>query len=166
MDTKNLLPSASTTRSDRLVSITIVKIMVIVGALAVIWISFRPTANEAQDWQTAQTTETTLAYREFHRNYPDSTRLRAITADVECSQNLTMSSGGFGTSGTASLSSLNVIVYGHPELSGQYRANESGTRSLIERYTELGGTVGMLAHARLLVADVKGRPRIVAIDGH
>jgi hypothetical protein len=44
------------------------------------------------------------------------------------------------------MSSLNVDVSGHHELSGEYRANEPGARSLIDRYIELGGTVGFHMH--------------------
>jgi hypothetical protein len=123
---------------------------------------------ESLDWEETATKGATAfsAYLDFHRKYPGSTRLTAVTADVECSQNLSLSFGGYGFSGTASMSSLNVDVSGHSELSGEYRANEAGARSLVERYIELGGTIGKLPHAHLLVAEVKGRPRIVAVDAH
>lgn len=116
-----------------------------------------------KDWTAARQANTTAAYLDFHHKYPGSTRLTAVTADVECSQNLSISVGS-GLSGTASMSSLNVDVSGHPELSGEYQPNEAGARSLIERYIERGGTIGKLPHAHLLVAEVNGGPRIVAVD--
>jgi len=119
---------------------------------------------EDRDWTAATKDAKPAAYLAFHRTYPDSQRLTAVTADVECSQNLTVSMGGYGLSGTMSLSSLNVNVDGHPKLSGNYGAQESGTLSLGDRYMELGGTVGKLDRAHLLVAKTDGKPRIVAVD--
>jgi hypothetical protein len=123
---------------------------------------------ESLDWEEtgAKGAGAFSAYVDFHRKYPDSTRLTAVTADVECSQNRSISFGGYGLSGTAGMSSLNVDVRGHRELSGEYRADEAGALSLIERYVELGGTIGKLPHAHLLVAEVKGKPRIVAVDAN
>lgn len=103
------------------------------------------------------------AYVDFHRKYPGSTRLTALTADVVCSQNISISFGS-AFSGSMSLSSLNVRVSGHPELSGEYQPDEPGARSLIQRYEQLGGTVGKLPHARLLAAEIKGKRRIVALE--
>jgi hypothetical protein len=133
-------------------------------ALAVVVSTLTGCNGTEKDWAAAKQADTFSAYLDFHRKHPGSTRLTAVTADVECSQNLSISLGGYGLSGTASMSSLDVRVSGHAELSGDYRTDEAGARSLVERYVKLGGTIGKLPHAHLLVAQVSGRPRIVAVD--
>ena len=63
------------------------------------------------DWTLTKQTNTIAAYQEFHRKHPHSMHLTSVIADVECSQNLSISMGS-GLSGTASLASLNVDVNG------------------------------------------------------
>jgi hypothetical protein len=122
---------------------------------------------ESLDWdKTAVKGMTaTSAYLDFHHKYPDSTRLTAVTADVDCSQIIQVHMN-YGVSGEAYLESLNVTVTGHPELSGEYRPSEAGACSLIQCYTEQDGIISKLHNAHLLVANVKGKTRIVAVDTH
>jgi hypothetical protein len=53
---------------------------------------------ESLDWEKAQGEGATSssAYLDFHHKHPGSSRLTTVTADVECSQNLSISFGGYG----------------------------------------------------------------------
>ena len=120
---------------------------------------------ESLDWTSTVSAgpKASSAYVAFHRKYPGSDRVNAITADLECSQNIAISFGS-GFTGSMSLSSLTVNVKGHKELSGEYLLDQPGTKSLIDIYERRGGTIGPLPKANLLVAEFKGRRRIVAVE--
>jgi hypothetical protein len=142
-----------------------IRLLIPVLILAVSLCGCGPSAIEQTAWQDAQAKGASQpgSYVDFHRKYPHSPYLTTVIADVECSQNLSISMG-YGVSGTASLKSLTVVVNGHPDLSGEYSAEEAGAVSLCRRYMQLGGTIGELKGAKVLVANLKGKQRIVAVE--
>lgn len=124
-------------------------------------------AVEVLDWDKtiAKGAPAPSEYSDFHRKYPDSKRVTAVMADIHCEQKLGITIGDATEPSFSSyLQALVVNVSGHPELSGEYTPEEAGARSLIEIYRKKGGVISDLSNAQLLVADIKGKPRVVAVD--